>query len=185
MTDLDNTSEFWLVPVKDFYPIIQTEYKNFGILNPLLEIAIRKRGDQQGKRSNVKADMTEWDMRKEEGGEHFETLCEWIRKVVIRDSQKTFIPVAKPHISCVWGNLYKKGHHAEEHRHLPSTWSFVYFVNVSPGCSPLIFPDAKYSLDPSDGLLVLFPSWVKHFVPSQTSNYERVSIAGDIMPHAH
>ena len=47
------------------------------------------------------------------------------------------------------------------------------------------FPDAKYSLDPSDGLLVLFPSWLKHFVPSQTSNYERVSIAGDIMPHAH
>lgn len=126
--------------------------------------------------------MTEWDMRKEEGGEHFETLCEWICKIVIRDSQKTFIPVDKPHIAQIWGNVYKQGHHTQEHRHLPNIWSFVYFVNVSSECSPLVFPDAEFSTAPRNGLLVLFPSWLRHFVPAQTVNYDRISIAGNIIP---
>ena len=179
--DGNNSSEFWILPCNNFWPIIQTSYKDMGILNPLLEKAIRKRGDIQEKKTNVKADMTEWDMRKEEGGEHFETLCEWILKVVKRDTLKTTVPLAKPLMTHVWGNVYKKGHLTIKHCHIPATWSFVYFVNVSPHCSPLVFPDANFSVDPKDGKLVLFPSWFSHSVPEQTADYERVAIAGNIM----
>ena len=88
-------------------------------------------------------------------------------------------------ISTSWFNtLYEKGS-VTPHRHERSVISGAYYPKVDPNSSPLVFESPlqpyqmnmnnirqtnfnAYNLDfmPQDGLLVLFPSWLRHSVPS-------------------
>ena len=56
------------------YPVAKAMYNNYETLNPKLEEAIRKQGDKINYKSNVKAQMTEWRMFNEPGGEHFKEI---------------------------------------------------------------------------------------------------------------
>ena len=88
-------------------------------------------------------------------------------------------------ISTSWFNtLYEKGS-VTAHRHERSVISGAYYPKVDPNSSPLVFESPlqpyqmnmnnirqtnynAYNLDfmPQEGLLVLFPSWLRHSVPS-------------------
>ena len=68
-------------------------------------------------------------------------------------------------LSAIWGQIYGKGAYQVSHTHLPSHWSLVLFVNCPNGSSPLVFGDNDLEISPSSGYGVLFPGWVRHYVP--------------------
>ena len=88
-------------------------------------------------------------------------------------------------ISTSWFNSLYQGGSVDAHRHERSIVSGAYYPYVDNGSSPLLFenpmtpyfmnqtniqetPYNKYELEcfPKTGLLVLFPSWMRHRVPA-------------------
>ena len=144
-------------------------YDNEIFANQILEI-----GDKQNRLTNVKADMTEWqtffpqwkDLSCDIVGNHLIKL--------VGEIEATWI------VHSLWGVSYKKGDHTIFHDHSPSTFSFSYYVRASKESSPLIFSDIDYELLPKENDLIIFPSHLKHGVPSQISDGERIVICGNI-----
>jgi len=157
--------------------------EEFGSYHPKIEYYIRKRGDQLNHASNVKASMTEWDAHN--NNTHINAIAEKAL-FLCQDGMETKYPLE---IADCWGALYTKGEHTVEHHHWPFTWSFCYYVKVSDTTPPLIFynminPQDKSSVDmpiqPKKGDMFIFPSTLRHSVPAQETDEERMVIAGNI-----
>jgi uncharacterized protein (TIGR02466 family) len=97
-----------------------------------------------------------------------------------------------------WGNIIRRGHYHRLHNHPGSAWSGVYYPQAGqsqPGhlggvlelYDPRPFtemvdcPGTPYGqrilVRPVDGLMVLFPGWLYHFVNPYPFDGERISIA--------
>ncbi len=97
-----------------------------------------------------------------------------------------------------WGNIIRKGNYHRHHNHPNSAWSGVYYVaagDSEPGSlagvlelfDPRPFteiidvPGSPYGqrilIRPQEGLMVLFPGWLYHFVHPYQGASERISIA--------
>ena len=113
---------------KEKYPVVLKTYNDWKDLNPLLEKYIRQQGDRIKHRSNIKAQMTEWNMQLEAGGEHFQKLVDWVREVSIDSSPVQFIPDC---YDC-WGAVYRKGEYTQSHDHWPAIWSWTCLLYTSP-----------------------------------------------------
>ena len=157
--------------------------EEFGSYHPKIEYYIRKRGDQLNHASNVKASMTEWDAHN--NNTHINAIAEKAL-FLCQDGMETKYPLE---IADCWGALYTKGEHTVEHHHWPFTWSFCYYVKVSDTTPPLLFhnminPQDKSSVDmpiqPKKGDMFIFPSTLRHSVPAQETDEERMVIAGNI-----
>lgn len=148
-------------------------------LNLQLEKDIKVCGDQQNKSTNVKALMTHWDMFNYSAA--FNDILDWIRECFGECDLIAFRRQTEYKINSLWGMVYQKGEHANPHDHLPSYFSFVYFVKVSDKSSPLIFKASSTYIKPENGQLVLFPAHLFHYVPEQKYDEERITIAGNII----
>jgi len=148
-------------------------------LNVQLEKDIRVCGDQQNKTTNVKALMTHWDMFNH--SEAFGHFVEWVTECFGECDLMSFKRQTEYKLNSLWGMIYHKGEHANPHDHLPSYFSFVYFVKVDETSSPLIFEASNTYIKPEVGKIVMFPSHLRHYVPEQISNSERITIAGNII----
>jgi uncharacterized protein (TIGR02466 family) len=102
-----------------------------------------------------------------------------------------------------WANVSRHGHYNSVHNHPNCLWSGTYYVSTgSPdpetpvnGRLELVDPRAgvnmvhladtllqtRYVIDPTPGLMVLFPSWLNHFVHPFFGAGERISIAFNII----
>jgi len=89
-------------------------------------------------------------------------------------------------ISSSWFNILGEGHKVSRHRHVES-WddregsvvSGAYYPHVEDGSAPLIFtfPEGKVvNMYPSNGSLVIFPSWVDHHTTENQSN-KRITVS--------
>ena len=89
-------------------------------------------------------------------------------------------------ISSSWFNILGEGHKVGRHRHVES-WddregsvvSGAYYPYVEDGSAPLIFtfPEGKIvNMYPSNGSLVIFPSWVDHHTTENQSN-KRITVS--------
>jgi uncharacterized protein (TIGR02466 family) len=96
-----------------------------------------------------------------------------------------------------WGNISRRGNYHRMHNHPGNAWSGVYYVastnsvdslaGVLEFYDPRTFtemvdvPGSPYGqrmiIRPEPGLMVLFPSWLYHFVHPSDSDSPRVSIA--------
>ena len=156
--------------------------EEFGDINPKIEYYIRKTGDMMNHVSNVKASMTDWDSH--EKNSHINAIA---KKALFlcQDGMKTKYPLE---IADCWGALYTKGEHTVEHHHWPFTWSFTYYVKVSDNTAPLVFhnilnPEKEFvnmPIQPKKGDMFIFPSQMRHSVPEQESDEERIMVAGNI-----
>lgn len=148
-------------------------------LNVQLEQDIRTCGDQQSNATNVKALMTHWDMYNH--SKAFSDFVIWVTECFGECPLDSFQRQRDYKLNALWGMIYRDGEHAIAHHHIPAYFSFVYFVKVSDLSSPLIFKASSTYIKPEIGKLILFPSYLLHYVPEQTGNEERISIAGNIM----
>ena len=75
-----------------------------------------------------------------------------------------------------WAAMYdKKGEHTIRHSHFPSDFAATYYVDVEPGCSPIIFEsnikdgvhdgNKPLTIQPQNGMLVIWPAVLHHEVP--------------------
>ena len=142
--------------------------------NDLLARQILSRGDKQEKKTNVKADMTEWRVNEPE----WYNLCRAIieNHIIFLSGE---IDVTWKIVS-LWGANYMEGDYTVYHSHMPCVISFCYYPKVDKDSAPLVFSELDYELYPEEGQLVIFPSHLKHGVPSQRGG-ERMVIAGNIV----
>src|SRR5262245_44211320 len=101
-----------------------------------------------------------------------------------------------------WANVARQGHYHRVHNHPSSAWSGVYYVHVGPDapgqplsgvlelCDPRPFtemvatPGSPFGqraiFRPEPGMMVLFPSWLYHFVNPFQGDGERISVAFNV-----
>jgi uncharacterized protein (TIGR02466 family) len=101
-----------------------------------------------------------------------------------------------------WANVARRGHFHRVHNHPAAVWSGVYYVDAgaeAPGhrlsgvlelCDPRPFTEMVVSpgnpwgkrvvFPPEAGMMVLFPSWIYHFVNPHFGDGERISIAFNV-----
>jgi uncharacterized protein (TIGR02466 family) len=94
-----------------------------------------------------------------------------------------------------WINMHDRGGFNFLHMHEGSLLSGSFYLSVPPGSGQFVFRDprpgvilgnvkggipnghADIHLTPSDGLLVLFPCWMEHYVEPHESDQPRITIA--------
>lgn len=131
-----------------------------------------------------------------------QVLTEWIFEAVtalsIAANIKPLRMIRKRGVAEAWGNVYYKGDFQLPHIHHNSIWSGVYYVSVpkiasdaEPSNGGLLelfdprnvarntdpFTPLSLQIDPFPGLLVAFPSWLRHEVNPHMSDQPRISIA--------
>lgn len=74
-----------------------------------------------------------------------------------------------------WAMMYEKGDHTVRHSHFPSDFAAVYYVDVEPGCAPIIFEN-ELKVQPESGMLVIFPAILHHEVPKTDARRIAVSM---------
>ena len=139
------------------------------MLNELIQM-IEDRGDETAYSTNLKCDMTgykSWMVDK-----RFRGLAEILTSIL------KMIPLNLS-ISDMWGAKYVSEEYAKEHDHGHSEWSFCLYLNDGIGFPPLIVNGIE--LKPEKGLLVMFPGWVRHSVPSKEFDGSRYVVAGNII----
>ena len=150
-----------------FEVIINDEKMNKDIIK-----IIDKQGDRQNRKTNVKAQMTEWRMWKEPG---FNKLSKIILELSLQASEQKYNRKIIPVITNMWGMKYKSEEIAVTHDHWPSLWSCAYYINPPKEAPGLFFPEANAERKLQNGLLVMFEGHVKHGVrPSKYKGYRYV-----------
>ena len=137
---------------------------------------LEKYKDVQNRQTNVKATMTEWNI------DSFEILNLKNYILDFLNSQYFFVNKRNQKFSFIniWGNIYRNGDYTIEHDHLFSTFSIVYFLKSNIKDSPLIFLPFQTNIEPEEGKIVIFPSYIRHEVPEHTSNDTRITLSGNI-----
>lgn len=148
--------------------------------NEKLVELILEQGDKKDRKTNVKADMTDWNMTRQP---LFKQITDRVEDVV-KDWYWTRSGVQLlTNVSACWGAVYRKGDFAVPHAHLPDSYSFVYYPKAEAGCSTLMFKG--YNYQPKTGYGVIFPSYLDHMVKPEESDSIRVVVAGNLEVKAH
>ena len=102
-----------------------------------------------------------------------------------------------------WINLHDRGGFNFLHMHEASLLSGSFYLQVPPGSGEFVFRDprpgvlhgyvkggvpnghADVHLRPSDGLLVLFPCWMEHYVEPHDGDEPRITVAFNANPVGH
>ena len=145
-------------------------------INDRLTKIIKQAGDNQNRKTNVKAYMTDWFMQRKYH------IFNSVGDIAIKFAQEASPSEVQLELYDIWGAVYKRGDFTKNHDHWPHTWSFSYYVK-SDGTTPIIFPDSPYSpysLYPKTNDIVLFPGILRHGVPIHESDEERIIVSGNI-----
>ena len=170
-----------VVRFKHIFPVFIGDYPFADKLKKEVLDVVDSYPDKQGRRTNVKAVMSEWDIRSAQ--------IDRFKKYILNELDKKD-PLYTPdnlEVSCVdpyfidfWVNVYSKGDHAILHQHRPARWSLVYFLQCKWYHSSLIFPMSRKRIRPKEGRFVLFPAYLEHEVSKHRFNDKRITFAGNI-----
>jgi hypothetical protein len=96
--------------------------------------------------------------------------------------------LVREHLECesevdsFWAHIHKTGESTDIHDHGKSDFACIYYVKTPKDCGALLFhpnpwdtPPIPY--EPQEGVVVVFPSWLKHSVSKNKSKYDRISIS--------
>ena len=78
-------------------------------------------------------------------------------------------------VSNCWAMMYEDTEWTKRHSHFPSDFAMCYYVDVEPGCAPVIFESVQkdgvndnnqpLTLQPQNGMLAIWPAILHHEVP--------------------
>lgn len=162
------------------------KYKDF-----LIDLSQKTPGTSRSNRGGWQSETNLWEQ------EVFKPLLE--KTTTIAQSIIESISQNRPQmvIRAMWGNINPKGGMNFTHVH-PSGWmSGVYYIQLPQGTDEITFEDPRparmmdfqrsclvsdeyFSHRPKVGELLLFPSWLPHFVLPNTSDEERISLSFNI-----
>ena len=104
-----------------------------------------------------------------------------------------------------WGNKTPKGTHHPRHYHLNSMLSGVFYIDTGDESSPIVFDgptreefpvrqessdergsnefmNDSYTFPAKEGILAIFPSSLHHYVPTNNTDKERISLSFNSFP---
>ena len=129
------------------------------------------------------------------------SLRDWIEGCVSEYFKATSNPKHDVHLRITqsWFNYSEQGQWHHKHAHPNSFVSGVFYLNTNPddkiyfyrsGWQQIKFPPEDWNIYNSEswwfeaikGRLILFPSYLCHSVPMNTTNYERRSLAFNTLP---
>ncbi len=64
-----------------------------------------------------------------------------------------------------WGAIYEQADFAKPHNHFPADFGVVVYLEAEPHCAPIVFGGAM-PVQPTPGMMVLFPGILTHEVPA-------------------
>jgi len=181
-----------LFPTELYFVDIYDQKENESYKQELLKLSQQDPGRERSNRGGWQSDTMLWQ------NEAFKPLLEkssHIIQSIITDLSKQEPPQFA--IRAMWGNINPKGGYNFTHVH-PSGWlSAVYYVDLPKGAPGIAFEDPRparmmdfqrscliadeyYGHEPKTGQLVMFPSWLPHFVNPNTTDQNRISISFNV-----
>ena len=171
-----SASKFETQHVMKAIPVFSTILANHVEMNKYLKQVIleHRKNNPETTKSNVKAWHSSW-MTHEENPK-FQPIvdmvcsaCKFISQGYFQAQALDFVPFN------FWAMMYEEGEHTIRHSHFPSDFSAVYYVDVEPGCAPVLFEvpqndgvndkGGNLTLQPKNGMLAIWPSILHHEVP--------------------
>ena len=64
-----------------------------------------------------------------------------------------------------WGAIYEKSNYAAPHRHFPSDFATVIYLDVEENAAPIVFANSV-AVNPVSGTAIIFPGILMHHVPA-------------------
>lgn len=190
-------------------PIIALNWQDHEILNESLESLILRKEKEEGSAAKTNAggwqsdhDLLAW------GHECTNELKRRIDSMLLAVLKETVIDQgaikeSRFRLDC-WANVNRSGDYNVVHSHPNSLWSGVYYVtkgnpneNVPyAGCIEFIDPreasshiqtqrtklDQRCIINNEPGMMLMFPSWLKHMVHPHRGTEPRISVAFNAMP---
>ena len=172
-----NASVFTPHHVYKAIPVFSTILNNHVEFNKYLKEVILEHRQKfpETTKSNVKAWHSSWLTHEE--NPKFQPLidvaysaCDFITKGYFQTQDLEF------KVMNLWAMMYEEGEHTIRHSHFPSDFSCVYYVDVEPGCAPVLFEVPQndgindkgetLTLQPQNGMLAIWPSILHHEVPA-------------------
>ena len=166
--------EIQYVPKK--MAIFTTILDNHVELNKYLKQVIleHRQNNPETTKSNVKAWHSSWTTHQE--NPNFKPLVD-----IVLDACK-FISAGyfecddtDYHVINLWAMMYEDTEWTKRHAHFPSDFAACYYVDVEPGCAPVIFESVvndevnnnnqPLTLQPQNGMLAIWPAILHHEVP--------------------
>ena len=180
-----------LFPTDLYFVDIYDSKENESYKQELLRLSKESPGEVRSNRNGWQSDITLWS------NETFRPLLEKSSNIVqsiIKDFSSNCPEFV---IRSMWGNVNPKGGYNFTHVH-PTGWlSAVYYVSLPQGCPGITFEDPRpaklmdfqqsclvdtnhFTHTPKVGELVLFPSWLPHFVDPNPTDENRISISFNV-----
>ena len=158
-------------------PVFSTIFADHVEFNKYMKQVIleHRQKNPESTESNVKAWHSSWMTHKE--NPKFQPLidrvlsaCTFVSAGYFQTQELQFS------IFNCWASMYdKKGEHTIRHSHFPSDFACTYYVDVEPGCSPIVFENnikdgindgnKPLTIQPQNGMLLLWPAVLHHEVP--------------------
>jgi len=126
-------------------------------------------------------DMTKWLIYRTYSDD-FEKFINLIPKIAKDYTKKHFNKEVSGNffVSQLWGIVSRPNGFATPHNHWPGIFTFVYYLELPENNPPLKFTDSELEIQPLEGELIFFPSWLKHEVPVNNSDGDRICVAGNV-----
>ena len=172
----DNVNTFNVQHVYKAIPDFSTILTNHVEFNKYLKEVILEHRQKfpESTKSNVKAWHSSWLTHEE--NPKFQPLidvaysaCDFITKGYFQSQDLGY------KVMNLWAMMYEEGEHTIKHSHFPSDFSAAYYVDVEPGCAPVLFEVPKndgvndrcetLTIQPENGMFVIWPAILHHEVP--------------------
>ena len=157
-------------------PVFSTVFEDHVEFNKYMKQVIleHRQKNPEDIESNVKAWHSSWVTHEE--NPKFQPLVDRVCSACKFISEGYFqCQVTEYSIINLWAMMYEDGEHTIRHSHFPSDFSAVYYVDVEPGCAPVLFEvpqndgvndkGGNLTLQPQNGMLAIWPSILHHEVP--------------------
>ena len=170
------------VSVKSNYNVFVGDYPFHQTLQSELLPLLEDHPDEQKRKTNVKATMTNWKWQVD--NPKIKRLLLYVEATVKNCYDYKVIGEMAPKMywGNFWANVYRKGDYTQSHDHYTSVsiFSFVYFLKAKWYDSPLVFTSSGQKIRPKEGRYILFPSHLQHRVPKHRYNDTRITLSGNI-----
>jgi len=174
---IDNsTSVFETRHVSKPIPIFTTILADRVEFNKYLKQVIleHRQNNPETTKSNVKAWHSSWMTHKE--NPKFQPLADRVLDACKFISRGYFqCQTTEYGILNLWAMMYEESEYTVRHSHYPSDYSAVYYVDVEPGCAPVLFEVPQddgvnnkcetLTIQPENGMLAIWPAILHHQVP--------------------
>ena len=134
----------------------------------------------------------------------FTDLISFVRQKLLKVAlHNNYIDGLECVIVNMWANINEHRDFNKAHLHPNSDWSFAYYVKVTEDSGGIVFCDPRvrrvmnvqdeilidysndsqhsiYTVNPLNGQLIIFPSYLEHYVDQNLTQETRFSISGNI-----